>query len=78
MEGVLTWRAEALAGASWLAGSRCRGWQVWQAYTVRACMSQVLIGDPHRPQVLWLYTYLHMRATHVNMLMHQHMEVGVA
>ena len=58
---MLTWRAEALPGARAAPGSRCSGWQVSHAYTVRACMSQVLILEPQRPHVLWLYTYLHMR-----------------
>ena len=31
-----------------------RGWQVSQAYTVRAAMLQVLTGVLQRPQVVWL------------------------
>ena len=49
--GQLTLRAEALPGASSVPGSRTNGWQVSQAYTVRACMSQVLMWDPHLPHV---------------------------
>ena len=56
--GVLAFSADALPGASSVPGSKCKGWQVSQAYTLRACMSHVLILEPHLPHVAWLYTYL--------------------
>jgi len=56
--GVLAFSADALPGASSVPGSKCKGWQVSQAYTLRACMSQVLMLEPHLPHVAWLYTYL--------------------
>ena len=51
----------ACARAGVMTVSARSGWHVSQAYTLRAFMSQVLILDPHRPHVEWLYTYLHTK-----------------
>ena len=56
--GVPTRSACERAGLIWVPA--CSGWHVWQAYTLCAAMSQVLMREPQRPQCDWLYTYLRM------------------
>jgi hypothetical protein len=50
--GVLA--ASALVRAGEMTVSSGSGWQVWQAYTRRAAISQVATLLPHRPHSAWL------------------------